>query len=156
VIGKVILTGVLALTATTASAQSRSLDDVLDHRCAEYAACFSTPTTVYTDNHLPPEQRRPVRAADQTACDAADKAVGRAIGRASWYVTQHEQSRGGVLTFQESSIIRSKLFDETYLVRQVLRRAVTTGNVQQCNDLRDRAVGIVSAIMVDNPVGLKG
>lgn len=156
-IGRVILAAVLSLTAGHAVAQSRSINDALDERCTTYACATTLRDVRHNDNlDLPPDLRQPMNRHDVAACVASETALGRALHRASFYLTEHEQSRGGTLTFDEAQFVRNKLFNETYFVRQVLHRVTGDGDVDQCHRLRDRAVGIVSSIMADYPVSPAG
>jgi hypothetical protein len=134
---RLAMIALFVLTATAADAQSRP-NAFESTMLTTYGAYGADPTPIRRDAA---GQRKIV------ACMNANTAVGKALNAASWRATQMEYSRGGVLSFDEAEAIRAQLHNDTYLTREFLRRTIASGDVTQCNILRDRAVEIIRDIM---------
>jgi len=80
-------------------------------------------------------------------CINIDTSLGRIISQQSWRITEREQSRGGYLSFDQADNFRTRIFNDTYIVRQTLRNSIKYGEVVRCEELRDRAVEIIREIV---------
>lgn len=134
--------------STPAAAQVRpDINDYVDRRC-ESAVCVRSMNDIDAGHYAAPVRNVP-KYENVVACVDANQAIGKAIYRASFRVTNLEQSRGGYLSFDDAETLRVQIHNDTYFVRQTLRRVIQDGNVRQCEALRDRAFGIISHIMQD-------
>ena len=138
---RMILIALFALTATAAEAQSRP---------NAFESTMLTTYGAYGDDPAPIVRDKEGHA-KVVACMRANTDVGKMIYRASWRTTTLEVSRGGYLTFDEAETFRVRLHDETSLTRELLRRTIASGDVTQCNTLRNRAAQIIRDIMA--PLG---
>ena len=116
-------------------------------RTAILAAILSTSALTAQGQTLAggPADRRDVSSCLQSYMD-----VGHTISRMDFYVTQHEISRGGTLTFQQAEHIRNVIYSESYKTRESIRDIEGGGDVAQCHALRDQADQIVLGIIREN------
>lgn len=78
-------------------------------------------------------------------CVVANQALGRWISQVSRVVTTRYDQ--GVLGYDDAADLRSLFYSETFIIRQHLRETISTGDVDRCERLKNRAIVIVNQIL---------
>lgn len=91
--------------------------------------------------------------ADIATCSAANQALGRWIAQVGRNITSRYDR--GEMNYDLAADARSLIYSETFTLRDTLRRAVRTGDVRRCEQLKDRAIIVVNQIL-RSAVGYNG
>lgn len=89
--------------------------------------------------------RPSVNRTDVQTCSAANQALGRWIAQVARNLTTRQDS--GQLTYDQAADARNLIHSETFVLRNLLRETVTTGDVRRCEVLKDRAILVVNQIL---------
>lgn len=97
---------------------------------------------------------RPSSAAeDRATCSAANNALGRWISMVGANIQRRYDRRE--FTYDQAADTRAFIYSETWLLRDMLRQAVGTGDVRRCEQLKDRAILVINQIL-RSAVGYNG
>jgi hypothetical protein len=140
----------MALASSVHAAPLNSTNDPFGNRCTT-SSCIAAAR--YLDSGSYDPRKGFDTFANENACVSANDTLGRFISRAGYATFQHEYSNGGRLSFDEAARRRALFFSETYYIREVLRADAASGDVEQCNRVRDLGISMVQQILMDNPLG---
>lgn len=97
--------------------------------------------TVEAIKRMPPPVRNPNGV---QACVAANRELGRWINESSYNITKRYDRRE--LSYDEAADIRSLYYTETFVIRDHFRSIISTGDVGQCREIRDRSIRLINTI----------
>ena len=101
----------------------------------------------------PVQQRRPASPDDINTCLRINERLGRIVGAMNHETIIHEQSSGGVLSFDEASHIRNLIFLASGNYIDAIHRTAFTGDVAECRRLEAETLQRLQIVAEENPLG---